>query len=75
MHGGHCHRCFDGLLGPKMTALFAAGKSPMKRNYPLHMWPRTLAFSNSAMNFLIYTARISDFKDSYAAIFRKMCRL
>ena len=55
MHAGHCHRCFHGLLGPKMTALFAAGKSLMKPNGPLHMWLRTLALSNSAMNFLIYS--------------------
>ena len=48
-----------------MTLLFAAGKSLIKRNGPLHMWLRTLALSNSAMNFLIYSARIRDFKDSY----------
>ena len=58
-----------------MTALFAAGKLLMKGNGPLHMWLRTVALSNSAMNFLIYSARIRDFKDSYATIFRKMCRL
>ena len=66
---------FTACWVPVMTALFAAGKSLIKRNGPLRMWPRTLAFSNSAMNFLIYSARLRDFKDSYAAIFRKMCRL
>ena len=66
---------FTACWVPVMTALFAAGKSLMKRDGLLHMWLRTLALSNSAMNFLIYSARIRDFKDSYAAIFRKMCRL
>ena len=66
---------FTACWVPVMTLLFAAGKSLMKRNGPLHMWLRTLALSNSAMNFLIYSARIRDFKDSYVAIFRKMCRL
>ena len=66
---------FTACWVPVMTLLFAAGKSLMKRNGPLHLWLRTLALSNSAMNFLIYSARIRDFKDSYVAIFRKMCRL
>ena len=66
---------FTACWVPLMTALFAAGKLLMKRNGPLHMWLRTVALSNSAMNFLIYSARIRDFKDSYATIFRKMCRL
>ena len=66
---------FTACWVPLMTALFAAGKLLMKRNGPLHMWLRTVALSNSAMNFLIYSARILDFKDSYATIFRKMCRL
>ena len=51
MHAGHCHRCFHGLLGPKMIALFAAGKSLMKRNGPLHMWPRTLVFFELSHEF------------------------
>ena len=66
---------FTACWVPLMTALFAAGKLLMKRNGPLHMWLRTVALSNSAMNFLIYSTRIRDFKDSYATIFRKMCRL
>ena len=58
---------------PVMTALFATGKPLLKRNGPTHMWLRTLALSNSAMNFLIYTARIPDFRDAYARVCRKMC--
>ena len=60
---------------PVMTALFATGKPLLKRNGPAHMWLRTLALSNSAMNFLIYTAKIRDFRDAYARICRRMWRL
>ena len=42
------------------------------RRSPLHFWLQTLALSNSAMNFVIYSARIGDFKDAYIGIFRKM---
>ena len=42
------------------------------RRSPLHFWLQTLALSNSAMNFVIYSARIGDFKDAYVGIFRKM---
>ena len=47
----------------------------IKRNGSLLMWLRTLALSNSAMNFLIYSAKIRDFKEAYVDIFRKMLRL
>lgn len=59
---------------PVMTLLFAAGKPLIKFYGPTHMWLRTLSLSNSAMNFWIYTARIQDFRDAYAKIYRKMCR-
>ena len=39
------------------------------------MWLQNLALSNSPMNFLIYFAKIRDFKEAYADIFRKMLRL
>ena len=39
------------------------------------MWLWTLGLSNSAMNFLIYSANIRDFKEAYVDIFRKMLRL
>lgn len=60
---------------PVMIAMFATGKPLLEKNGPSHMWLRTLALSNSAMNFLIYTARIRDFRDAYAGICRKICRL
>ena len=39
------------------------------------MWLRTLGLSNSAMSFLIYSAKIRDFKEAYVDIFRNMLRL
>ena len=42
---------------------------------PLHMWRLTLAKLNSAMNFLIYSTKMQDFKDSYIGILRQMFRL
>ena len=42
------------------------------RRSPLHFWLQTLALSNSAMNFVIYSARMRDFKDAYVGILRKM---
>ena len=66
---------FTACWVPVMTAMFATGGSLIKRYGPVHMWLRTLALSNSAMNFLIYSAKIRDFRDAYADIFRKMCHL
>ncbi|XP_068692186.1 adenosine receptor A2a-like [Montipora foliosa] len=54
---------------PVIAALFAA---VIKFDGPTFMWLRTLALSNSAMNFWIYTARIPDFRDVYAKIRRKV---
>ena len=59
---------------PVMASLFAAGKPLIKFYGPTHMWLRTLALSNSAMNFWIYTARIPDFRDVYAKMCRKIFR-
>ena len=42
------------------------------RRSPLYFWLETLALSNSAMNFVIYSARMGDFKDAYVGILRKM---
>ena len=54
---------------------FFAGKYFVKRNINLLMWLRTLALSNSAMNFLIYSAKIREFKEAFVSIIRKMFRL
>ena len=66
---------FTACWVPLMTVFFAAGKLIINRNGSLLMWLRTLALSNSAMNFLIYSAKIRDFKEAYVYIFRKMLRL
>ena len=44
-------------------------------NSPFGTWLATLALSNSAMNFLIYSAKIRDFKQACVSIIRKMLRL
>ena len=50
-------------------------KPLIRPNIPLGMWIGTLALSNSAMNFLIYSAKILDFREAYVSIIRKMLRL
>lgn len=60
---------------PLMILLFATGNSIVTRNGPAHFWIRTLALSNSAMNFLIYTARIREFHGAYTGVCRKICNL
>ena len=49
---------FTACWVPLMIVLFFTGKLLIKRSGPLHMWFRTLALSNSAMNFLIYSTKI-----------------
>ena len=60
---------------PLIIALFAAGKPLVKPQGAAHMWIRTVALSNSAMNFLIYSLRIADFRQAYGAICHKMCSI
>lgn len=60
---------------PLMILLFATGGSIVTPNGPAHFWIRTLALSNSAMNFLIYTARIREFHGAYTGVCRKICNL
>ena len=45
------------------------------QNTPLHFWLTTVALSNSAMNFLIYSAKMRDFRNAYVGILRKILRL
>lgn len=60
---------------PVMTALFATGKPLFKMNGPVHMWLRTLALSNSVMNFVIYSVKKRDFRNAYGKICKcyQMC--
>ena len=66
---------FTACWFPLMIALFATGEPLVKPLGAAHMWIRTVALSNSAMNFVIYTLRMPDFREAYGAIFRKMCSL
>lgn len=65
---------FTACWFPMIVVFFAAGKSLVKMYGTAYMWIRTLALLNSAMNFLIYSARIRDFRDSYALICRRILR-
>ena len=65
---------FTACWFPFIVVGYGAGKSLVKLYGTAYMWATTLAFLNSAMNFLIYSARIRDFRDSYALICRKILR-
>lgn len=64
---------FTAFWFPFIITRFATGKSLLKPNGPAQQWITTLALSNSAMNFLIYTARMRDFRDAYAGMYKKLC--
>jgi len=61
---------FSACWFPLIISFFATGGHLVKLHGPAFMWIRTLAVSNSAMNFLIYSWRIRDFREAYA----KICR-
>lgn len=61
---------FSACWLPLIISFFATGKHLVKLHGRAFMWMRTLAVSNSAMNFLIYSWRIRDFRDAYARICR-----
>ena len=66
---------FTACWFPMIVVFFAAGKSLVKMYGTAYLWIRTLALLNSAINFIIYSARIRDFRDSYALICRKILRM
>lgn len=57
---------------PLVATLFAAGKPLVKNQGIAHMWIRTLALSNSAMNFVIYGSRMHNFREAYALFGKKI---
>ena len=65
---------FTACWFPLIVVGYDVGKSLVKLYGTAYMWATTLALLNSAMNFLIYSARIRDFRDSYALICRKILR-
>ncbi|KAJ7382572.1 adrenocorticotropic hormone [Desmophyllum pertusum] len=64
---------FTACWFPLIVSLFVTGKPLVRPRGVAHMWIRTIALSNSAMNFVIYTSRIPDFRAAYGVTFRKMC--
>lgn len=67
---------FSACWFPLIVSFFATGKHLVKLYGRAFMWIRTLSLSNSAMNFLIYSWRIRDFREAYANICRSIvcCR-
>ena len=63
---------FSACWFPLIISFFAAGRHLVQLYGSAFMWIRTFAVSNSAMNFLIYSWRIRDFREAYAKIFRKV---
>ena len=57
---------------PLIAIMFAARKPLVKRYGVAYMWMRTLALSNSAMNFLIYGSRMQIFREAFAVIGHKI---
>lgn len=57
---------------PLIAIMFAARKPLVKRHGVAYMWMRTLALSNSAMNFLIYGSRMQIFREAFAVIGHKI---
>ena len=73
LHTGGRNGAFTACWIPLIIAMgFFIGKPLVKGNIHLLMWLWTLALSNSAMNFLIYSAKIQEFKEAFVSIIRKM---
>ena len=66
---------FTACWFPLFVVLSVAGKPLVKIHGTAHMWIRTLALSNSSMNFIIYGSRMRNFTDTYIEIFQKTLRL
>ena len=63
---------FIACWSPLIAILFASRKPLVKRHGVAHMWFRTLALSNSTMNFVIYGSRLQNFREAFAVIGRKI---
>ena len=57
---------------PLVGIMFAARKPLVKRHGVAYMWMRTLALSNSVMNFLIYGSWMQNFREAFAVIGQKI---
>ena len=65
---------FTACWFPLFVVFSVAGKPLVKIRGTAHMWIRTLALSNSSMNFIIYGSRMRNFTDTYIEIFQKTLR-
>ena len=65
---------FTACWFPLIFVFYTARRSLVKPYGTEYTWILTLALSNSAMNFLIYSARIRVFRDAFALICRKILR-
>ena len=66
---------FTACWFPLFVVFSVAGKPLVKIHGTAHMWIRTLALSNSSMNFIIYGSHMRNFTDTYIEIFQKTLRL
>ena len=66
---------FTACWFPFFVVFSVAGKPLVKIHGTAHMWIRTLALSNSSMNFIIYGSRMRNFTDTYIEIFQKTLKL
>ena len=57
---------------PFVVVLYATGRLLIKKHGVAYMWIRTLALSNSAINFSIYGSRMQNFREAFAATGRKV---
>ena len=65
---------FTACWFPLVIVFSVPSKPLVKLQGTAHMSIRTMALSNSAMNFLIYGSRIRNFSDTYIEIFQKIIR-
>ncbi|XP_027052989.1 probable G-protein coupled receptor No9 [Pocillopora damicornis] len=57
---------------PFVVVLYATGRLLIKKHGVAYMWIRTLALSNSAINFSIYGSRMQNFREAFSATGRKV---
>ena len=65
---------FTACWFPFVGAFFVSGKLLVKKHGLALMWIRTLALSNSAMNFLIYGSRLPSFREAFTSVGQKIIR-
>lgn len=66
---------FFSICSLPLLAVYITAKKGVLRNMGSisYMWARTLALSNSSMNFIVYSFRIHHFRTAYLKILRRVC--